>query len=342
MRFALLLFIPGCVDLFHGTDFRNACVGDASSCISDAAHVDVAPPEGGDTPTPIMACTTNVAEARRLSERTCAWLGACENPSLLYGECVYRAMTFADCEAAPSFAPLGRARGLWNCLFQAKTCREIRACTGGVRPLCPSDGYSVCSETDDLIRYVCHDAGAPPSVEPCALSATRCRGDGSRLHDTCGGTNPLVCSSGCEGKRRRHCDDDGERFEECELFGAAQCMEGDGGARCAPASDAGCDGAPLSCVGDVAQACERGVASRVHCARLLGRTGTCRVDAGMDPMGACGAVAECTPDSCSPPASCYRGVPFPLACDVHGLGPCRLVKIPGSASPHAACSPPNE
>src|SRR5579863_3179119 len=97
--------LVACFDLFHTTgELRTACEVDASA--------------------PGCLCAASHADARRLAEHACGWLGACETPmgGNALGACVFSALLAFDCEANPEHPVRGEPAAIWQCLATAETC----------------------------------------------------------------------------------------------------------------------------------------------------------------------------------------------------------------------------
>ena len=265
------------IDLFHSTDFDDACVGDpttAGCVLPDGAVADGAKPldgtfadvspdgfvdldagEGGggrdgdarvdvNVP-PTEFCNWNTATAHDNARRACAWLGACQSGygANDFGQCYEEAVRTYDCSINPMHKVVGSAHAYWDCLWQATTCAQVSACVtgGGAAPQCgtQSSEYAVCSQS---IGVDCPAAGGKPlALQPCAGEGKVCNTSTGRL--VCAGS-ATACTSGatsCNGAKIVDCPTDGgvDQGMDCTLFGAGCIAPAAVGPACTPTVDAG-------------------------------------------------------------------------------------------------------
>ncbi len=350
--------LAACFDLFHSTsDVLTACE-------IDAAHPGCA---AAKTETDFCAWTPD--EAMRHARDACVWLGACEAPlgNNAFGPCYFRALMAYDCAANPDHRPREKARGLWDCLQQVKSCADVDACMfpDAPAPGCDDAGtYASCSETNKDVRRLCPADGGPSASsrrENCALWGQTCAPSEGRA--ICGGDSTgLYCTSrrgGCNDKTLHWCvpDDDGgpgvDRGIQCASNGAGNCggfpgappqwvaclPNVDAAASCTPSTSATCDGGR-------ATTCPSGVVESLDCKALLKNESACSEGALSPPFDWTSPCAipssACAGDSCDGGwlTSCERGANFELDCRAQGFGDCRLLPAEPGGLARAACTPP--
>ncbi len=360
---ALLLSLSGvatgggllaCFDLFHATDeLRTACEIDAAAgeCLCAASH----------------------ADARRLAEHACGWLGACESPmgNNAVGTCMLAALLAFDCEANPDHEVKGRQADTWACLAAAKSCGAVDACLfPGGPPACTTPGdYTACAPSSRStqgsgdVRVECADGGssnpthargeycalwgktcsqgADPATAVCAASATRdcpgnqCAAGHSRI-DWC--RNGANLGIDCAGWGKQTCGG----FPSPSAPAWVACLpESDSVGTCTPALDVGCSQG-------VASSCPTGAPEHLDCAALLGSAGgpPCHpgaLDPPFDWTSPCRLdPPACTGDACDGGVAigCALGAPFSVDCGSAGLGVCAMRSTDLGTSLRAACSLP--
>lgn len=314
--------LVACFDLFHATDeLRTACEIDAAAggCLCAASH----------------------ADARRLAEHACGWLGACETPmgDNAVGTCMLAALLAFDCEANPDHQVKGEQAVTWSCLAAATTCAEVDACLFPAGPpSCATPGdYTACAPSSRSgagngdVRVECIDGGAarghggaslpPPHAhgEYCALWGKTC----SQTNDptttgVCASTAVQDCTqSECVGGSRVvWCANGTNLGIDCAGWGAQTCggfpssgnaewiacrPAGDSVGACAPTLEAGCSQG-------VASSCPTGVPEHLDCATLLGAAGGPSCHSGLlDPPFAWTSPCRIDPPACAGDA-CDGGV----------------------------------
>jgi hypothetical protein len=261
----------GCFDLFHSTDFDNACVfdADADGCptvVDDAqrggdslnrgdgadqgetgddggaGNVDVVVP-------PTDFCAWDSGTSHEAARRACAWLGACWGPfgSNEFGTCLDYALRAYDCAINPSFpvVPTGSAHGYWDCLQNAASCDDVTRCVfpGGQQSCLFNKiacGGGAASRNASTLMD-CTGTGPPLAAAACIAVGQTCDPNGtvqcSAASD--GGCTPL----GCEGTTLRDCNSGGtqERGIDCSSYGAGSCTT------IHLVTDAGADAAMSTC-----------------------------------------------------------------------------------------------
>jgi hypothetical protein len=280
--------LVACFDLFHSTgDVLTACQRDAQTpgCQEEAG---VTADTGTDAGTDFCAWTET--EARANAESACAWLGACENPlgRNEFGSCMFAALLAYDCHANPDHAVKGKARGLWDCLWQARTCGAVDACVFPQgRPGCGGGPFVTCATQGGVppnadVRVECYYDGGAPSGENCALWGQTCGGD---LSDgVCAGTADAAaidCTfQGCIDSMLHWCSDGGidvgidcasNGDQACGGFPTATTAQPALWVACLPQSEAGActPDASAQCVNGVAVSCPAGRIESVDCNALL-------------------------------------------------------------------------
>ncbi|MGH7436669.1 MAG: hypothetical protein ACRENE_13430 [Polyangiaceae bacterium] len=343
--------LVACFDLLHATgDLRTACEVDASAAG--------------------CACAASHADARRLAEHACGWLGACETPmgGNAAGPCMFSALLAFDCAANPDHLVKGEPAAIWQCLAAADTCGAVDGCLfpGGPRATCGAGGsYTSCVPLRDAgastgdVRVECDDGGASSAHgENCALWGLTCSlSDAPARTAVCAPSARQGCSANdCAGSRIDWCraganvgiDCAGWGRQACGVFpsaghpGWAACLpEGDPGAACAPTLDAGCSQG-------VALSCPTGTPERLDCAALLGSRAAASCQPGeLDPpfdwAGACRIEPPaCAGDACDGGVAigCARGAAFSVDCVSAGLGACVMRSTDLGTNRRAACTPP--
>jgi len=370
----LVASLVACFDLFHATDdVLTACQRDAQTPGCQEVAVAQA---GIDSGTDF--CAWPEPEARANAQSACAWLGACENPlgRNAFGSCMFAALLAYDCHANPDHRTKGKARALWDCLWQARTCGAVDACVFPQgRPRCGGGPFVTCAAQNGMppnadVRVECFADGGEPSGENCALWGQTCGGDISE--GVCAGSAGVAaidCSfEGCIGTALHACGDGGADIGiDCAENGAQGCggfptatpAQPAAWVACLPQGEAGAcqPDASAQCVNGVAVSCPAGTVETLDCDDLLQNahgcvsgalspafdwTSPCGVAAAAGDGGDAGNASACS-ESCTGKTTlngCYRGAPFPLDCAKVGLGACHSVSTDVGAALNAACTPP--
>jgi hypothetical protein len=353
--FAAGSMLVACFDLFHATDeLRTACEIDAAA-------------SGG------CLCAASHADARRLAEHACGWLGACETPmgDNAVGTCMVAALLAFDCEANPNHQVKGAQADTWACLAAASTCGDVEACLFPEGPpQCATRGdYTACAPSSRSaprigdVRVECSEGGSsspsPAHGESCALWGKTCsQSEDPATAGVCapstakdctvdqcadGGTRIDWCANGtnvgidCAGWGNRACGG----FPRNDPAWIACLPESDAVGACTPTLDAGCSGG-------VALSCPTGAPERLDCAALLGSGGgqACHpgvLDPPFDWMRPCRIdPPACAGDACDRGAAigCALGAPFSVDCASAGLGACAMRSTDLGTNLRAACTPP--
>jgi hypothetical protein len=366
--------LVACFDLFHSTDdILTACQRDARTpgCQEEATVVEAGVEAGTDF------CAWPETEARAHAESACAWLGACEGPlgRNAFGSCMFAALLAFDCHANPDHPAKGKARTLWDCLWQARTCSAVDTCVFPQgRPLCAGGRFVTCAAQDGGppnadVRVECFADGGVPSGENCALWGQTCGGDlGDGVCAGSAGSAGSDCTSeGCIDTTLHWCGPGGEDMGiDCADNGAQRCggfpmvTPGQPAAwvACLPQSEGGAclPDASAQCVNGVAVSCPAGKVETLDCDALLQNVHGCTPGALSSPFdwtspcaiagdageeGDAGDASTCA-ESCigeTTLRSCYRGASFPLDCTEVGLGACRIVSSDVGSAMNAACTP---
>ena len=358
--------LAACFDLFHSTsDVRTACTLDAGTpgCF-DAASAATTQPDA--SPTDFCAWTAD--QARDHAQHACAWLGACETPmgGNAFGACMVQALLAYDCRANPDHRVKGKARAIWDCLWQVNHCSDVESCiVPGGRPQCvPSESYTACgvgggdaTAGNADVRFVCADGGGshPDAYgENCALWSQTCLTTGPAAF--CGGPAGTACggAGACLGNPRSQlqwCVDGGDIGIDCADNGGQFCVgfpdSGSPWLACAVESDAGaCTPDPSAfCMNGVGLSCPTGSLEAIDCASILRADAGCQPGALSPPFdwtSPCAVVPPACTESCNGASltGCARGAAFTLECSAENLGPCHLVTTDLGAAQHAACAPP--
>jgi hypothetical protein len=299
--------LVACFDLFHSTDdVLTACQRDARTpgCEGEASAVEAGVEAGTDF------CAWPETEARAHAESACAWLGACEGPlgRNAFGSCMFAALLAFDCRANPDHPVKGKARALWDCLWQVRSCGAVDACVFPQgRPRCGGGPFVTCATQDGGppnadVRVECFADGGVPSGENCALWGQTCGGDLSE--GVCAGSAGAAATDctfdGCIGTTLHGCAGGEDVGIDCADNGAQRCggfpaaSPGQPAAwvACLPQSEAGAcpPDASAQCVNGTAVSCPAGTVETLDCEALLQN-----VDAQFD-----GGVGTCTPGALSP------------------------------------------
>jgi hypothetical protein len=341
-----------CVDLFHSTTFETACDVDAAACATSPA-----PPDGG----PTDFCLWDTTTARSNALRACAWLGACAGPvgDNALGPCFVRAMLAYNCAVNPNrnLIPGSAAHEVWDRLWQAKSCNEVRGAIfpPNVVPVCGGSAtpYATCfPDSGILLSCDGDDSGTTLGVENCAALGQTCATSGDVA--ACAGSSATCADAGtsCSGTQLMDCDPDAGSFDlgiDCASVGAAACVPG-APAACQAAGNAKCDrSSEVTCSGNVAMGCPSGSPEQVDCNALLPGTGLgnglCDSSSGGRPwdvsractLGACKLGDSC--EKAKTISSCARGVVVSIDCTTIGLSGCTTVQLPGDPATYAACVP---
>jgi len=363
---ALTLLAVACVDLFHDTDFPTLCTTNPAdpACGGDAG-IDVVLADVRDQnapPADIDFCSLPSLAAREAAVRSCALLGACEQPlgEASFGACVVRAQLAFDCRVNPALRPRGEAAAFWQCMYRAKTCTDIHTCSFGREQSQPCDvvstgKYIQCNSfgTADRVRLDCPAPGGPAatSTEPCLLQGRRCAAPDPSTASCTGALGYASCATtGCQGSAAVACETVGslsrDRGLDCALAGGGRCVDEGAGPSCtaaegAPACDAGASAPFCEATQRAVVSCVDGKEIRIDC-RALGLA--CDDSSPVppyEPDQACvrrGAIEVCTgPDACegNTMVSCARGQRYEADCTRLGLGACRVLP-----SGRAACTAP--
>ncbi len=199
-------------------------------------------------------CAWTPDEAMRHARDACGRLGACEAPwATMHSPCYFRALMAYDCAANPAHRPREKARGLWDCLQQVKSCADVDACMfpDAPAPGCDDAGtYASCSETNKDVRRLCPaDGGPSASSSPRELRAwgptqrpfrgaghLRRRFDSALPHEPSRRLQRQDAGTGAVHRR-----DDGGPGVDCGIQRASNGAGGCGGFPGAP-----CSGSPAS------------------------------------------------------------------------------------------------
>jgi hypothetical protein len=348
---ALSLALAACVDLFHSTDFENACevdarapgCGDAGSKLPDASD---APAEAA----PVNFCNYSASEARAHAEHACLWLGACASPfdQNAFGQCMIDGILAFDCAANPnSTIALGPLHEYWTALSLAKTCTEVTAAVNPISVACSGTGYACVGSAGPHARLECID-GKVRGSENCLVEGRVC------ANQVCSAPKPLASckSSKCEGTVLHDCEGTADEGYDCQYFGGGACTVSDAGSTCEPSFAQGSSGSgscfatkAVTCGGDAgntATACPTGASVTVDCRALTGSSscheGTPTPE--WNVAAACEAKESCTP-GCAGDAlvGCAQGAKFTASCSGAGLGTCEAVTLPESMKGYACKAP---
>ena len=362
-----------CVDLFHSTDFGDACSDDPSSasCADASAHHDastggagdgaVAPGSDGGPPLnispgdPLCSGDPTVAAAR--VNHACAYLSECGGalgvnaPSA----CVTAARTVYDCRVAPERPTIGAAGTFWRCVANATSCDAITSC---IEP----DGPEQCEVPLDSTYVNCESAGDPPknvasriSCDQRVMSLTgieNCdatgRGCGNGVCTVSIGSSCVM--STCSGAVLHACDDAGaDQGVDCNNFGAGGCaFDTDSGALGCTTTGAACTPtAAVTCDSNgVAHGCPAGTSETVDCVALTGlaTADACTVPAAApgttwDVSRACSAPGATCNEQCGSDGkitACVLGQPATIDCSVTGTASCANAVVAGDTHPICA------
>jgi hypothetical protein len=265
------------IDLFHSTDFDDACVADPTTAgcvqpdgavadgmkpqdgtIDDGVSADgfVAPGDAGDAsdtsdtnrpdtapPPPTDFCQWSSSTARDKANRACAWLGACATGfgANDFGQCVDDAVRAYNCNVDPSRKVAGDAHKYWDCLWKVKTCADVLACMGPAATCTPQGlEYGACSGS---LGLDCPAAGGKAvGLQPCIGEGKVCNLATNKL--ACGGTS-AACSGGaaaCTGTGTAITDCSAgagvDQGIDCKLYGSI-CQPYASGAACQVLNDGG-------------------------------------------------------------------------------------------------------
>lgn len=316
--------LVACFDLFHATDeLRTACEIDAAA--------------GG------CLCASSHADARRLAEHACGWLGACETPmgSNAVGTCMLGAQLAFDCEANPDHRVKGEQADIWACLAAATSCAAVDACIFPEGPpACTAPGdYTACATPSRAgagtggvrdVRVECVDGGSarsadggsspPPPAhgENCALWGRTCSQSDDPTTGVCALSNAKDCTTNqcaAGGSRIDWCASGTNVGIDCAGWGRQTCAgfpsSSPAWVACLPEGDSVGVCAPtldVGCSQGVASSCPTGVPEHLDCAALLGTAGGAACHAGvLDPPFDWTSPCRLDPPTCGADA-CDGGV----------------------------------
>lgn len=307
--FAGIFALVSCVDLFHSTDVETAC--------------DKNPGDPACTSSAITTCTTG-NEARRLAERSCAWLGACEGGTgrNAFSSCMVDALRVFDCDVAPERKAQGDLISHWSCLASADSCGDVDKCVYGEKspPVC-DDASLTYGCVDERVYTVCNGAGRPANAEDCSLLGKVCSGGTNGIFGCTGAQKRSCAQSGCKGDRYLvSCSNGVDYGFDCN--GYQTTCDSTGTSPVCKLGGAPCDqrGA-ITCKEGFAQLCGGdGHLDTVNCT-ALGRT--CAPIAQtpeVDPIAGCVGAEACT-DGCAGGVmtSCSNDTRFTFNCKDVGL-----------------------
>lgn len=354
-----------CVDLFHATDFElcktdpetGACAidagADATSATSDATI------DSGDSP--IELCQQEPRQARAIAERTCARLRACEGSfdGQALGSCIFHAQGVLDCAIVPGTELYGAMADYWRCLVNAKTCDDIDTCIfHGPPPTCITEdgspnaftqcmrGFGDDESSPPSIRVECaEDSKRPRAVESCAATAQTCTVGNDGVARCTGklGASGCPSPSKCDGSYLVSCVDGDpvDHGQDCSQSGARECVEDDGGARCAAEDVDVCLRGSILCDDGVAYvACKDGTSRTFDCGALGMECDDKPTATKMFFQSACRSKSSKLCDPSEQPDTCEDGDVSTctyferrrISCRELGLGPC--------TTDHPSCTSP--
>lgn len=307
--------LVACFDLFHSTSgILDGCEIDSAACDDAGTNF----------------CAWDSGTAYTNAGIACAWLEACETPigHHDFGDCMLRALLAYDCSAS-SAHPTGTTRQMWDALWQARSCDDVKRVVfypGGVVQSCGGGrtGFGCLQNGSDggyATEVYCLD-GSVAAAENCTLWNQTCNP---------GNTDSPRCD-GCLG-----CYPDDGDAGPCTPDASATCV--DGVATSCPA------GAPLSIVcAELLQQSPGNACNEGPLSVPMDPTSACYVDAGSPPDDGGGDAeggvpeASCT-ESCSGTmlTGCAHGVAYTFDCATINAV-CEAVPSPDGVAHGAACA----
>lgn len=301
--------LVACFDLFHSTSgILDACQLDAEACVEAGTNF----------------CSWDGGTAYTNAGIACAWLEACETPIQHhdFGDCMLRALLAYDCNAS-SAQPTGTTKQLWDALWQAKSCADVRRLVfypENPVPCGPGHtGYGCLQMGTDggyATLVYCVDAGLPAAAENCALWNQTCD---PNTNDCVGCLGCYADGGGCTPDSPATCTNGSASSCPSGMPETINCSE-----LLQTPAPTGCNPGPLSNPTDPTSACYLDAGAIVN-------------DAGLD-ADAGAAMSGCT-ESCNGTmvTGCAHGAAYTFDCQAIDAG-CQAVPSPDGVMHGAACA----